>query len=278
MTASFRQLHWREYAIEGWALGCFMLSACTFGALLFHPASPVNGIVSSPLAQRAAMGTLMGLTLVALVYSPWGRRSGAQMNPAFTLTFLRLGKISPADATGYVAAQFVGGALGVWLAARLIGMTIAHPSVNYVVTQPGHAGLTGAFLGELVISALQMCLVLAVAGSVRWARFTGVCAALAVATYITFESPISGMSMNPARSVASAVIAGEWEAIWIYFAAPILGMGFAAWVYTRVRAVDAAPCGKMMHATPCIFCDYVRQRGRAGAVQSAPDTALDRTA
>ena len=276
MTSWFRQLHWREYAIEGWALGCFMLSACIFGAVIFHPASPVQSAIGSAWMQRAAMGTLMGLTLVALVYSPWGRRSGAQMNPAFTLTFLGLGKISPADATGYIVAQFAGGALGVWLAARMLGPALADPSVNYVVTRPGGAGVIGAFVGECGISMVQMLLVLTVAGSARWARFTGIVAALAVATYITFESPISGMSMNPARSVASAVAAGEWEAIWIYFAAPLLGMGFAAWVYIRSHAVAAAPCGKMVHALPCIFCDYVELRGRIDPVQSAAP-ATDRT-
>ncbi len=256
MTGLFPQVHWREYAIEGWALGCFMLSACVFGTLVFHPASPVQGVVASPWMQRAIMGVMMGSTLVALVYSPWGRRSGAHMNPAFTLTFLRLGKIAPVDAAGYIIAQFLGGGLGVWVAHRLIGMRLEHPSVHYVVTRPGSAGLTGAFFGEFTISFLQMLLVLNVAGSARWARFTGLCAALAVATYITVESPISGMSMNPARSVASALSAGDWDAMWLYFAAPLLAMGFAAVVYTRLQRSATVPCGKVVHATPCIFCDY----------------------
>lgn len=282
MKASLRQLHWREYAIEGWALGTFMLSACLCGTLVFHPASPVYGVVGAPWARRGVMGILMGCTLAALVYSPWGRRSGAQMNPAFTLTFLRLGKIAPTDAAGYIAAQFLGGAIGVWVAVRLIGMSLAHPSVDFVVTRPGSAGVLAAFIAELGISFLQMLLVLNVAGSPRWARFTGACAALAVATYITVESPISGMSMNPARSVASASAAGDWGAIWIYFAAPALGMGLAAWGYARRRGAAAAPCGKMMHATPCIFCEHVEERARAARARSTRDvvvgTAMDQTA
>lgn len=257
MTAHPRQLHIAEYAIEAGALGSFMLSACLFGALVFHPDSPVRRFFHSPLAMQATMGVLMGLTLVALVYSPWGRRSGAQMNPAFTLTFYRLGKIAPTDAAAYIVAQFVGGATGVALSAIILRMMLSHPSVNYVVTRPGHAGTTAAFAAEVGISFLQMLLVLTVSSSKRWARYTGICAAIGVATYITLESPISGMSMNPARSVASAVVAGEWHAIWIYFAAPLAGMSLAAALFTWRMGRAAVPCGKLMHATPCLFCDYV---------------------
>ena len=268
MIGTPRQLHLVEYGIEGWALATFMVSACLFGALVFHAASPAAAW--PPLLRQGVMGVLMGLTLIALVYSPWGRRSGAQMNPAFTLTFLRLGKIAPADATGYIIAQFIGGTAGVWLSAQLIPTFLAHPSVDYVVTKPGTAGVAVAFAGEVAISLLQMLLVLNVAASARWARWTGVFAAVGVALYITFESPLSGMSMNPARSVASALVAGSWYAIWIYFAAPIAGMTLAAALFSSRRGRREVPCGKMMHATPCLFCEYVaREREARDATQVA---------
>jgi aquaporin Z len=85
-------LHWPEYLIEAGALGTFMIPACASGTCLGHPASPVVAVVPSDLARRVIMGVLMGLTLIAIVSSPWGRRSGAQMNPAVTLTFHRLGR------------------------------------------------------------------------------------------------------------------------------------------------------------------------------------------
>jgi len=100
-----RESHWPEYAIEAGALGCFMMSACVFGTLLGHASSPVVAAVPSAFARRVIMGALMGLTAIALIYSPWGRRSGAQMNPALTLTFFRLGRSAPRDAGAYVAAQ-----------------------------------------------------------------------------------------------------------------------------------------------------------------------------
>ena len=256
---SIRASHWPEYVIEAGALGCFMLSACAFGTLLGAPGSPVVSAVPSPFARRVVMGALMGLTLIAIVHSPWGRRSGAQMNPAFTLTFFRLGRSAPRDAAAYIVAQFVGGALGVMLAGAVLGPALAAPGVMYVVTEPGMLGVAVAFVSELVISALMMMIVLRTSSSERWKRFTGVFAGLLVATYITIESPLSGMSMNPARTVASALAAHRWIAVWIYFVAPLTGMLIAAELFVRTRAQRAIPCGKIMHAEPCLFCEHARR-------------------
>ena len=87
--------HWPEYAIEGSGLGLFMISACSFGTLFGHPDSPVVRFVQDPVLLRVLMGLAMGTTAVVLIYSSFGKRSGAHMNPATTLTFLRLGKIEP---------------------------------------------------------------------------------------------------------------------------------------------------------------------------------------
>src|SRR3712207_1310486 len=106
------------------------------------------------------MGALMGLTAVALVYSPWGKRSGAHMNPALTLTFARLGRVAPRDAAAYVAAQFAGGALGVMIAHLLLGQRLAPPAVHYVVTRPGPAGVLAAFAAGAALSGLLLSLVL----------------------------------------------------------------------------------------------------------------------
>jgi aquaporin Z len=252
--------HLPEYAIEGGALGCFMISACLFGTLLGHPSSPVVRTVESPFALRAMMGVAMGLTLIAINHSPWGRRSGAQMNPAFTLTFYRLGRSAPRDAAGYVVAQFVGGAIGVMVAAALLGDALGAPGVQYVVTAPGMSGIAIAFGAELLISAALMTMVLHVSSSDRWKRYTGLFAGVLVALYITVEAPLSGMSMNPARTVASAFAAGRWMSVWVYFVAPLAGMLLAAEVFVRTRGRASVPCGKIIHAEPCLFCDHVRAR------------------
>lgn len=264
-----RRAHWPEYLIEGGALGSFMISACVFGTLLAHPASPIVELVPTPLARRATMGVLMGLTLIAIVYSPWGRRSGAQMNPAVTLTFFRLGRSAPRDAAAYIAAQFAGGALGVMIAASLLGQALAAPEVQFVTTEPGMAGVAVAFVSEVAISAIMMTMVLRTTSSERWKRYTGILAGLLVATFITVEAPLSGMSMNPARTVASALAAHRWMSVWVYLVAPMVGMLLAADLFVRACGRDRVPCGKLVHADPCLFCDYVRARPTAQA-----DTAL----
>src|SRR6266511_399037 len=121
--------HWPEYLIEAAGLGLFMLSACTFGALLGHPASTVVQSLPDPFARRVLMGLAMGATAVALIYSPWGQRSGAHFNPATTLTFWWLGKVTGADAAGYALAQAAGGLAGVLVAAGLLGAVLADPAV-----------------------------------------------------------------------------------------------------------------------------------------------------
>jgi aquaporin Z len=199
-------LHWPEYLIEAVCLGLFMVSACGFGTLFEHPDSSIRRAIADPMLRRIPMGVAMGLTAIALIYSPIGQRSGAHLNPSTTLTFFRLGKVAGVDAIGYIAAQFIGGILGVVMASTLLGMLVADPAVNYVATLPGMQGQLVAWLAELTISCGMMLMVLTVSNS-RFARFTGVGAGVLVMMYIIFEAPLSGMSLNPARTLGSAVVA-----------------------------------------------------------------------
>ena len=272
MLAALRR-HWPEYLAEAAGLGLFMVSACLFGALLWHPASPAARGVPDGLGRRAVMGLAMGLTAIALIYSPWGRRSGAHLNPATTLTFWRLGKVSGPDAAWYVMAQVAGGLAGVLLAAGLVRPALAHPAVHYVVTAPG-AGVAAAFVAEVGITFVLMTVVLHVSNTAPVAGLTGLCAGLLVAAYITFEAPISGMSMNPARSLASAAPAGAWADLWIYFVAPPLGMLAAAEAYVRRHGPGRVYCAKLHHdsGTRCIF------RCRFGEMAAARPATTSMTA
>jgi aquaporin Z len=116
-----RTFHWPEYLMEALGLGLFLMSAGGFATLIGAERSPVRAAVPSDLARRGLMGVAMGLTAVVNIYSPWGRRSGAHLNPATTLTFWRLGKVPGRDAVFYVAAQFAGGILGAVYIGALLG-------------------------------------------------------------------------------------------------------------------------------------------------------------
>jgi len=255
--------HWPEYLMEALGLGLFMISACLVTVLLEHPGSPAHQAIVSPLLRRLLIGLAMGLTAVGIIYSPWGQRSGAHLNPAVTLTYLRLGKIASWDAVFYMLAQAVGGLAGVLLAALALGGLLADPAVNYAVTQPGAAGIAAAFGAELAISFLLMTVILVVSNAERLSRFTGFFAGALIAAYITVEAPLSGMSMNPARTLASAVGADTWRALWLYFTAPPLGMLLAATAYRRLNGPRGVICAKLHHhgkgasAKRCIFrCGY----------------------
>jgi aquaporin Z len=251
------QRHWPEYLIEATGLALFMIVAGLCVVLLEHPASPLYSAIPTPELRRVVIGIAMGATAVAIIYSPWGRQSGAHLNPAITLTFLRLHKVAPADALFYVLAQFAGGAAGTLLVAALLGDRFTLPPISAVATLPGRPGEVIAFGAEATIAFVLMSTVLATNVSARLMRWTGLCAGLLVAIYIMVEAPLSGMSLNPARSVASAVPSGVWHGIWIYLTAPPLGMLLAAELYLRLGR--RTPRAKLNHFTNrrCIFhCDF----------------------
>src|SRR5262245_30247166 len=158
---------------------------------------PVVRALPEPFPRRALMGLAMGLTAILLIRSPWGQRSGAHLNPATTLTFWRLGKVETRDAVGYAVAQVLGGLGGVAAAAAVLGRMVGHPDVNYVATTPGPAGVAAAFGAEVFITFVLMSVVLRVSNTASLARHTPLFVGALVATYITVEAPISGMSMNP---------------------------------------------------------------------------------
>ena len=245
--------------MEGAELGLFMISAGCIVTLLEHPASPVRQAIEDPFVRRMLIGIAMGLTAISIIYSPWGKQSGAHFNPAVTLSFWRLGKVAGPDAFFYIFAQFAGATAGILLVGTLLSPMLADPAVNYAATVPGSGGPWVAFFAELGISFLLMTVVLAASNSRKLPQYTGAFAGILVASYITLEAPLSGMSMNPARTLGSALAADLWTGIWIYFTAPPVGMLLASEVYRRRKGISAIWCAKLHHQNNkrCIFhCGY----------------------
>lgn len=251
--------HWPEYLMEAAGLGLFMISAAVVTALFEYPHSLLYSLLPDPVVRRVLIGIAMGLTAIGIIYSPWGKRSGAHLNPAVTVTFFRLGKIQGLDAFFYVLAQFSGGLIGLSIASWAVGMAIEHPAVNYVVTVPGFDGAGVAFVAEAGISFGLMLIVLIISNHTKLNAWTGIFAGALVATYIAVEAPFSGMSMNPARSFASALPAHLWTGFWVYLTAPLLGMLLAAECYVRFPGARRVLCAKLHHENDqrCIFsCSY----------------------
>src|SRR5206468_4841929 len=125
----------------------------------------------------------------------------------------------------------------------------------YVVTIPGHRGVAAAWMGEFGISFFMMTVVLALNGRATIAKRTGYVAGLLVALYITFEAPLSGMSINPARTLGSALHAGVFTGLWIYFTAPVLGMLSAVELHALLGRPKHSLCGKLSHCHkhPCVI-------------------------
>jgi aquaporin Z len=253
------------YCYEAIELAIFMISACVCTVLLFHQGSFAIHLVPSPAYRRVLMGVAMGLTAVLIIHSPMGKQSGAHFNPAITLTYLRLKKISFVDALFYVVFQFGGGIGGVAVSLLLLRGRLADPSVDFAVTVPGRYGTAAAFGAEFFMAALLMAVVLWTSNRPALAGYTSYCVGILIAFYILFFAPVSGFSINPARTTGSAVFAHLWTAGWVYFTAPLLGMFGAAEIYLRAFGADHILCAKL-HPDPkypCpFFCHFPQHRHR----------------
>jgi aquaporin Z len=252
---SFKR-NWRLYIFEAIELAIFMISACVSTVFLFDPTYPMPHFLPNAVFRRVLMGIAMGITAVLIIRSPMGKRSGAHFNPAITMTYFRLGKIDAWDAFFYVVFQFLGGVFGVAISALLLGKSLADPTVRYAVTVPGRCGTAAAFLAELFMATVLMGVVLSLSNRPSLANLTSYFVGILIALYVLFFAPVSGFSINPARTTGSAVFAQVWTAEWLYFIAPLLGMMIAAEVYLRIYGADRILCAKL-HPDPkypCPFC------------------------
>lgn len=256
MLSAFKN-HWLEYICEALGLGVFMVSACVFSVLLFHPDSVLINWNFQP--RLVLMGLAMGATAIAIFKSPFGKLSGAHINPSVTLTFWRLGKIKTFDACFYVLFQFIGAILGVFVSWLFLGNSLANKDVNFAITIPNSSGAIVSFIAEFIISFGMMTMVLVTSNHAKLSRWTPYFAGILVTIYISLEAPISGMSINPARTFGSAIVAGVWNDWWVYFVAPPLGMLGAAEVFVRLKGAHSVLCAKFDHYSKmrCIFnCNF----------------------
>jgi aquaporin Z len=244
-------------------------------ALIWHPGSPFEAWIPWPSLRRLLTGTIFASGATLVVYSRLGQRSGAHINPAVTLAFWTLGKISSRDALAYVGAQILGALAGVAAVALLLGEKAM--GVHLGMTTPAE-GLhwIWAFTAEALITFLLVFLILQCVGRPRLAPYTGYFAGSLVALLVCAEAQYTGTSLNPARSLAPAILMGYssdlamWFPMapmhqWLYLVAPPLGALVAVGLSRRLERTRPA-CAKLYHTEnyPCIFADCGYHLVRAG--------------
>jgi aquaporin Z len=208
-------------------LGTFALVFAGTGAIVINE-------VSGGAIGHAGIALTFGLVVMAMIYT-FGDVSGAHLNPAVTLGFASAGRFAWREVPGYVAAQVLG-ALGASGLLRALFPT--HETLG--ATLPAGTPLQ-SFVFEVVLTALLMLVILSVSTG---AKEKGVTAGIAVGGIIALEAmfagPICGASMNPARSLAPALVTGHLKHLWLYLLAPATGALLAVPLCMGVR--DAACC------------------------------------
>jgi aquaporin Z len=184
-------------------------------------------------------------SLVAI--SPLGRLSGGHINPSVSLAFWLDGKMHFHDLSGYIAGQILGGMMG---AAILVGVWRKHAlSVHNGMTLPGEGwALWQVFAAEVILTGLLVLLIFIFVSSRRLMRWTPFMTWIVVALIVWLEAPISGTSLNIARSFGPALMSNVWTAQWLYAIAPTLG-GALGWAAFRLGAKAGRDVltGKLFH-------------------------------
>ncbi len=196
------------------------------------------GAIITDASYDGALGVVgvalvFGLIIMVMVYAT-GHLSGAHINPAVTVAFTLTRHFPPRDATAYIAAQLIGA-----VAAALLLLAVwPDKPADLGATVPS-VGIGSALVYEAVLTAALMFVIMAVATD---ARAVGAAAAIAIGGAVgldaLFGGPVTGASMNPARSFGPALASGQWTDFWIYIAGPLAGAALGAAAYQLVRGAS----------------------------------------
>jgi aquaporin Z len=214
---------WQKYLAE--FLGTFVLVFVGTVAVVGAVRSDVSPLLVAPFA--------FGLALLAGLYA-FAEVSGGHYNPAVSLGLFLDRRLSLRDLLGYWVSQFLGGIA----AAVVLLLATSDDDVASTATVPGADGDGTAFVLELVLTAIFVCVILQSSKSSRFAGSALIAIPLTLVAVHFAAVPFSGSSVNPARTFGPALIGGEWDGIWLYFAGPLLGAVLAWLAYTVVVQGD----------------------------------------
>ena len=251
----WQQLHWNVYLAElmGTALMIFVgLSAVVFN---MSEGLPMANLLPSHSLRLLLTGIIFAGSGSLVAISPLGKLSGGHLNPSISFAFWLQKKMHRHDFIAYVIAQFVGAVAGEALLVTVWGKYAQ--SVNNGMTLPAaNYALWYVFLAEVLITFLLVLLIFIFVSDRTFMRWTPLMTWMAVALMVWLESPISGTSLNPARSFAPALLSDTWRSQWLYAIAPPLGaimgvIGFRLVTFGEREILT----GKLFHVPHyrCIF-------------------------
>ncbi|MCL4496885.1 MAG: aquaporin family protein [Deltaproteobacteria bacterium] len=235
---------WKLYFSEFIGTALLIGIGVSFVILDFGKGSPVVSLIPSSGIRRAITGFLFGGTGMIITFSPVGKWSGAHINPVVTFSFWMKGKIKSTMAVGYVAAQFLGAAVG---AFTLLFWGNIGKAIYYGATIPGKGGASEAVLGEAVTTFCLVAGLFLFLGYKRLRPFTPVLFPFLYAVMVYFEAPISGTSTNPARSFGPSLASGIWNGWWVYWIGPLLGAFVAVSIQTKWLKMLEIEVAKVYH-------------------------------
>jgi aquaporin Z len=225
-------IHLVEWGCEFAGTALLLIGGLSAVCFDFGPGTPLHGVSDS--LRLLITGLLFAGTGSLIAISPFGRRSGAHINPVVTLAFWTQGKVHPHDVVGYLLAQLSGAIAG----AAIVRLLWQHHATVLAVgaTAPGH-GLNDieAALVEALMTAILVLTILFMTSSPRTARWTPLVLWLLIATLVWRGATYTGTSLNPARSLGPALIAPMWSHYWVYVAGPLLGGAIAVAVFADFR-------------------------------------------
>jgi aquaporin Z len=219
--------HFADWLSELAGTAILIFGGLSAVVLDFYLGSPMARLVPSHSLRLLITGALFAGAGAAVTVSPLGRRSGAHLNPSVTLAFRLTGHVHPHDVAGYWAAQFTGALLGTVVLRLAWGGRAA--ALRYGVTEPGaHVGAIAALAIEAGMTAALVLVLFAFLSSPRTVRWTPAAAWLLITLEVWQGAPLTGTSLNPARSMGPATVASYYANLWIYFIAPLAGAAAAA--------------------------------------------------
>jgi aquaporin Z len=242
----------REYLAEYVGTALLLLVGLSAVCADFAVHSPVVSALPDANVRRLLTAIIFAGTVTTIVYSPLGRRSGGHLNPAVTLAFWLQGKLTSRSAILYAAAQIAGALTGAALVLAIWGGWATN--VHLGATVPHDGGPFAALAAETAMTFLLVSLILNFADRPHLMVFTGAAVGTLVAFFVFVEAPVSGASLNPARTLGPAIVGSTFTYLWVYLVGPPSGALSAAVLYRHRRSTVA--CAKLYH-TDTVVCRFI---------------------